>query len=249
MRPARADAPVLFVSDLHLAPERPALAAAFESFCAGPAREARALYVLGDLFDAWIGDDQLREPFAARVGAALAGVAAAGVPVFVMVGNRDFLLGDAFAAATGVRMLPPEIVVDVHGTPTLLLHGDELCTDDAEYQRYRAWTRDPRHRRWMLALPYRLRRAAATWLRGKSRRATAVKPEAIMDVSDAAVERAFLRHGVTRMIHGHTHRPARHHLTVAGRSCERLVLADWYDHGNVLEVTRAGIAARALPPA
>jgi UDP-2,3-diacylglucosamine hydrolase len=240
---------VLFVSDLHLAPERPALGAAFEAFCAGPAREARALYVLGDLFDAWIGDDQLQDPFSARVGAALAGVAAAGVPVFVLAGNRDFMLGDEFASAIGARLLPAEIVVDVHGTPTLLLHGDELCTDDVDYQRYRRWTRDPRHRRWLRALPYRLRLALAGWLRRKSRQATAAKPESIMDVSAAAVERAFLRHGVARMIHGHTHRPARHHLTVAGRPCERLVLADWYDHGSVLEVTPAGIAARTLPPA
>ena len=240
---------MLFVSDLHLAPERPALAAAFESFCAGPARDARALYVLGDLFDAWIGDDQLKDPFAARVGAALAGVAAAGVPVFVMAGNRDFMLGDEFASTVGARMLPSEIVVDVHGTPTLLLHGDELCTGDVDYQRYRGWTRDPRHRRWLRALPYRLRLAMAGWLRRKSRQATAAKPESIMDVSAEAVERAFLRHGVARMIHGHTHRPARHHLTVSGRACERLVLADWYDHGSVLEATPAGIAARALPPA
>src|SRR6266545_909504 len=146
--------PALFVSDLHLAPSRPALVAALRALCAGPAREASALYVLGDLFDAWVGDDQLREPLASEVAASLRGVADAGVPVAIMRGNRDLLLGERFAQAAGARLLPEQIVIDIAGTPTLLLHGDELCIDDHAYQRFRAWSHDPSRQRRFLALPY-----------------------------------------------------------------------------------------------
>ncbi len=239
--------PSLFVSDLHLAPRRPALVAAFESLCAGPARDAAALYVLGDLFDAWIGDDQLREPLAARVMASLRAVADAGVPVAIMRGNRDLLLGERFASAAGARLLPEQIVVDVAGTPTLLLHGDELCLDDDAYQRYRAWAHDASRQRRFLALPYILRAAFVRWMRRRSRRETARKSDAIMDVSARAVADAFRRHGVRRMIHGHTHRPARHALEVDGRACERIVLADWYDRASYVEVDAAGIRTHEWP--
>jgi UDP-2,3-diacylglucosamine hydrolase len=238
--------PTLFVSDLHLAAARPALVVDFETFCAGPARAASAVYVLGDLFDAWIGDDQLREPLAARVAAALRAVSAAGVAVGVMRGNRDFLLGERFAEAVGGTLLPEQIVVDAGGVRALLLHGDELCTDDAGYQRYRAWAHDRQRQRRFLALPYFVRRAFAAWLRGKSHRATAEKAEAIMDVNAEAVVAALRAHGVARMIHGHTHRPARHCVVVDGRECERLVLADWYDRGSYLEVDAAGARMRDL---
>src|SRR4051812_24543713 len=141
--PLQALRPAVFVSDLHLAPARPALVAAFHAFCSGPARSAAAVYVLGDLFDAWIGDDQLKEPLAAGVARALRSVCAAGVPVGVMRGNRDLLLGRRFVQAAGATLLPEQIVVTLSGTPTLLLHGDELCTDDVSYQRFRAWSHDP----------------------------------------------------------------------------------------------------------
>ncbi|NDP41773.1 MAG: UDP-2,3-diacylglucosamine diphosphatase [Aromatoleum sp.] len=232
--------PTLFVSDLHLAPERPALLAAFSAFCAGPARAAAAVYVLGDLFDAWIGDDQLRDPVAATVAHDLRGVADAGIGVHLMHGNRDFLLGGRFAGAAGATLMPEQVVVDLFGTPTLLLHGDEMCTDDKSYQRYRARTRNPAWQRSYLALPYFARRAVARWLRRKSRDETARKPDSILDVTSAAVENAFRDSGVIRMIHGHTHRPARHHVMVDGRDCERRVLADWYDRGSYLEVDEAG---------
>jgi UDP-2,3-diacylglucosamine hydrolase len=238
--------PTLFVSDLHLAAARPAAVGTFEAFCAGPARAASAVYVLGDLFDAWIGDDQLREPLAARVAAALRVVSGAGVAVGVMCGNRDFLLGERFAEAAGGKLLPEEVVVDAGGVRTLLLHGDELCTDDAGYQRYRAWAHDRDRQRRFLALPYLLRRAFAAWLRRKSRRATAEKAEAIMDVNADAVVATLRAHGVLRMIHGHTHRPARHRVVVDGRECERFVLADWYDRGSYLEVDAAGVRMRDL---
>src|SRR5881409_2425276 len=151
--------PTLFISDLHLSPSRPAMAAAFRAFCEGPARNAAAVYVLGDLFDAWIGDDQLREAFADDVAGALLAVSASGVPVAVMRGNRDLLLGERFTQAAGASLLPEQIVVDLHGTRTLLLHGDELCTDDLAYQRFRTWARDAARQRRFLALPYVARRA------------------------------------------------------------------------------------------
>jgi UDP-2,3-diacylglucosamine hydrolase len=239
--------PTLFLSDLHLSAARPALVAAFHAFCGGPARDAAGIYVLGDLFDVWIGDDQLREPLAADVAATLAEVTRAGVPVGVIAGNRDFLLGERFAQASGATLLPEQIVVNVGGSPTLLLHGDELCTADVGYQRFRRIARDSRWQRRYLALPYGWRRGIARWLRGRSRMATAAKPEKIMDVEPEAVNAAFRAANVTRIIHGHTHRPARHHLVVDGRQCERFVLADWYDRGSYLEFGAAGARTRDVP--
>lgn len=238
--------PTLFISDLHLSPARPALVDAFRAFCSGPARAAAALYVLGDLFDSWIGDDQLCEPVATSVASALRELVNAGIPVAVMVGNRDFLLGERFAGAAGATLLPEQMVVDVAGTPTLLLHGDELCTGDAGYQRYRAVVRARKWQRRFLALPYPVRRGIGNLLRGQSRRAVAVKPEMTMDVDGPAVEAAFRATNVTRVIHGHTHRPARHHLDVDGRACERWVLADWYDHGSYLAFGADGGQMRDL---
>ena len=220
--------------------------AAFESFCAGPARAAAGLYVLGDLFDQWVGDDQLQEPIAARIAAALRGVADSGVPVGMIVGNRDFLMGRRFAAAAGATLLPEQIVVDVAGTPTLLMHGDELCTSDVAYQRFRRISHDRRWQSSFLALPYRLRRGVANWLRRKSREATAVKPEDILDVESGAVDAAFRKANVARIVHGHTHRPAHHRLVVDGRACERYVLADWYDRGTYLEFDADGGRRREL---
>jgi UDP-2,3-diacylglucosamine hydrolase len=238
--------PTLFISDLHLAPERPVLVEAFHAFCEGPARAAAALYVLGDLFDAWIGDDQLREPLAAGVAAALRTAADAGVAVKVMRGNRDLLLGDRFAAAAGATLLPDEIVVDLDGAPTLLLHGDGLCTDDADYQRFRAWAHDPGRQRRFQMLPYFLRRAVMAWMRRKSGQQTSAKTPEMMDVNADAVAAAFRAHGVARMIHGHTHRPAHHAQVVDGRACERWVLPDWYDRASYLEVDAAGTRRREV---
>lgn len=239
--------PTLFLSDLHLSPDRPATAAAFEAFCAGPARAAAVVYVLGDLYDWWIGDDQLDDPFAARIAAALRGVTAAGVPVHVMQGNRDFLYGKRFEDATGTALLPEQLVVDVNGVPTVLLHGDELCTSDLDYQRYRARMRTPETRRRLLALPAFVRRWIARSLRRKSRDPSAQKPESILDVAEDAVVATFRAHGVERMIHGHTHRPATHHVVVDGRHCERVVLADWHDRGHWLEADAEGLVRRDIP--
>ena len=238
--------PTLLLSDLHLAPERTAAVAAFHAFARGPAREAAAVYVMGDLFDAWIGDDQRREPFAQAIVKSLRGVSDAGVPLYIARGNRDFLLGDAFAQAAGATLLQEQTIVELGGTMTLLSHGDEFCTDDVGYQRYRALSRDPDHQRRLLRLPYRLRRWIAAWLRRGSRAATARKPESILDVNAAAIECTFRRLDVPRMIHGHTHRPARHRTIVDGTPRERLVLADWDDRGYFLEIDSNGARTREI---
>jgi UDP-2,3-diacylglucosamine hydrolase len=235
-------APALLASDLHLSPDRPALASAFRAFCAGPARAASAVYLLGDVFDWWIGDDQLRERFDASIAAAIRDVTRQGVPVHVGHGNRDFLLGARFAQETGAHLLPEQVVVDLGGTPTLLSHGDELCTGDVDYQRFRARMREPATQRRLLRLPRFVRAAIARNLRRRSRDATALKPEAILDVDPAAVEDAFRRFGVTRMIHGHTHRPAMHRLTVDGVPRERIVLPDWHETARYLRVDERGAA-------
>jgi UDP-2,3-diacylglucosamine hydrolase len=238
--------PVLLCSDLHLSPAAPATVAAFHAFAAGPAREAAAVYVLGDLFDWWIGDDQLRARFYRRIADSLRALADSGVAVYVGRGNRDFLLGDAFARAAGATLLPDRLVVDLGGIPTLLSHGDELCTDDVAYQRFRARTRTVAWQQAILRKPYLVRRLIALALRLGSRRATAGKPEHIMDVNAQAVADAFRAHRVTRMIHGHTHRPARHALTLDGVACERHVLAAWHDGASYLAVDAGGVHERAI---
>jgi UDP-2,3-diacylglucosamine hydrolase len=234
--------PLLFLSDLHLAPDRPKATAAFHAFCAGPARSAGAVYILGDLFDSWIGDDELRDRFPAEIAASIRSVTQLGVPVHIAHGNRDFLLGERFAAATGATLLPERHLVDVDGTPTLLSHGDELCVGDIAYQQYRARIRSPEAQRRLLSLPLFVRRLIARWLRRKSRNATSLKAESIMDVDDAAVAATFRDTGVARMIHGHTHRPATHSVDVDGRSRERIVLADWHDEGQYLRIDDSGTA-------
>ena len=238
--------PTLLLSDLHLAPERPSALAAFHRFAQGPARSAAAVYVLGDLFDAWIGDDQLREPYARAIAEDLRGIVQSGVPVYVARGNRDFLLDERFLAASGAMLLPEHTIVDLGGIRTLLTHGDELCTDDIDYQRFRKWARNRSVQAPFRWLPYSVRRHVGLNLRQQSRAAIARKPEAILDVNQAAVEDTFRRLGVTRIIHGHTHRPARHALDVDGTRRERYVLADWHDDGQFLEVDANGVRSRQI---
>jgi UDP-2,3-diacylglucosamine hydrolase len=243
-----AAASTLFVSDLHLSRERPGIVTAFEAFATGPAREAEALYVLGDLVDAWLGDDVLdADPFAARIAAAFGALSASGVKLFFQHGNRDFLLRDEFARRAGGTLLPGEQVRDLYGTPTLLLHGDELCTDDVSYQALRRQVRDRAWQEGFLARPLGERIAQARGLREASDAAKAGKDMAIMDASEAAVIAAFRRHGVRRMIHGHTHRPARHIHMVDGVACERHVLADWYERASFLRCDASGCETHVLP--
>ncbi|MCE5232161.1 MAG: UDP-2,3-diacylglucosamine diphosphatase [Mizugakiibacter sp.] len=236
----------LFISDLHLDDARPQITALFERFLADEARAADALYILGDLFEAWVGDDDDAE-LPARVAAALRGVREAGVPVRFIAGNRDFLLGEDYACRAGMDLLADGSVVDLCGTPTLLLHGDTLCTDDAAYQAFRRQVRDPQWQRRFLAQPLATRKAFAEQARAASRAHTRSADYAIMDVNAEAVAAALRAAGVRRMIHGHTHRPAVHDFALDGAPAQRVVLGDWYEQGSVLRVDAGGVDLRGLP--
>ena len=240
----------LFVSDLHLDPDRPEITALFGRFLDGEARGADALYILGDLFEAWVGDDDPSEA-GAFVADRLRSLAESGVPTFFIRGNRDFLLGDTYAARCGMTLLDDPTVVDLYGTPTLLLHGDLLCTDDTAYQQFRTQTRDPQWQAQFLAQPLAARLAFAAQARAASlaRYGELVAKgmaESVGDVAPATVQAWFERFGVRRMIHGHTHRPAIHD---EGHGRTRIVLGDWYEQGSVLRVTPDGCTLAALAPA
>jgi UDP-2,3-diacylglucosamine hydrolase len=226
----------LFISDLHLSEERPAANERFIDFLEGRARRAEALYILGDFFEYWIGDDDLEEPFNAVIAGLLRGVTRGGVPAYVMHGNRDFLLGERFCAATGAQLLADPTVHEVAGVKTLLMHGDTLCTDDEDYQAWRRTARSSAWQRDFLARSRPDRRSMILGLRDKSKAVVQAKPAEIMDVNPAAVADAMRRHGVTRLVHGHTHRPGRHKLELEGRAAERWVLPDWYGAGGYLEI-------------
>ena len=232
--------PSLFISDLHLTEERPAANEQFIEFLEGPARQAAALYILGDFFEYWLGDDDLEDPFNSVMAALLARLAASGVAIYLMHGNRDFLLGERFCAQTGARLLADPTVHDIEGVRTLLAHGDTLCTDDLDYQNWRRTARSPEWQRQFLAKPRAARRQMIRGLREKSKAVIQAKPADIMDVNADAVARAMREHGVTRLVHGHTHRPGRHRLTLEGGVAERWVLPDWYDAGGYLEIGRRG---------
>ena len=237
----------LFVSDLHLDPQRPHITALFGRFLEEEARDADALYILGDLFEAWVGDDDPSE-CGSVVAEQLRALTAGGVPVHFIRGNRDFLLGSDYAARCGMRLLPDPAVVMLHGEPTLLLHGDLLCTADTAYQQFRAQTRDPRWQAQFLAQPLPARLAFAEQARAASQARygelqASGQSEAITDVSPATVREWFQRYGVRRMIHGHTHRPAIHD---AGGGRRRIVLGDWYEQGSVLRVDDDGMELAAL---
>lgn len=236
----------LFISDLHLEDSRPAMTRLLLDFLAGQAREADALYILGDLFEYWIGDDALTET-ARQVSRGIRGLAESNVDCYFMHGNRDFLLGEGYAERSGLKVLPESIVVNLYGTPTLLLHGDTLCTDDLEYQAFRRQVRDPAWQAVFLSRSVEERLAIAQQARDASKQHTSSATMEIMDVNKAAVQEAFSQQGVRHMIHGHTHRPATHrHELKNGGTATRIVLADWYDHGSVLRVTSEGASTELL---
>lgn len=216
------------------------MTALFLDFLQGPARNAEALFILGDLFEYWAGDDD-PDPFNGEICAALHALSASGTPIHFMSGNRDLLIERGFAASSGAMLIDEPQVLPIAGAPTLLLHGDVLCTDDADYQRYRAMVRDPLFRRSFLAKPLAERKAFIGELRQRSENEKQTKSAQIMDANAEAVVEAFRRHDLSRMIHGHTHRQARHIHEVDGRTCERWVLGDWNSHaGNFLECSSAG---------
>jgi UDP-2,3-diacylglucosamine hydrolase len=240
--------PVLFVSDLHLDAAWPPITELFLGFLAAEARQARALYVLGDLFEAWIGDDDLTTHNRAVVDG-LRAVAASGVAVALMHGNRDFLLGEGFTQATGCALIPDPSVVEIDGERVLLMHGDSLCIDDVQYQAFRSLSRSAAWQQGMLAKPLEERRAIARGLRDQSEANKRLKAQDIMDVSQGEVERVMRAHGVTRLIHGHTHRPGVHAFDLDGRAAQRIVLGDWQPgRGSVLTYQGGAWQLRELVP-
>jgi UDP-2,3-diacylglucosamine hydrolase len=235
----------LFISDLHLDASRPHITRLFVEFVRTAAAQADALYILGDLFEAWIGDDASDET-ADQVAAALSDLHARGVPCFFIHGNRDFLLGDAYARRARMTLLPDPCVIEIEGERVLLMHGDTLCTDDAPYQAFRAQSRDSAWQRAFLARPIAERQAFAAHARAESQRYTRAAGDAITDVNAEAVESALRTHAMRKMIHGHTHRPAIHTVNVGNLAAERIVLGDWYEQGSVLRCSSGALAFQHL---
>jgi len=235
----------LFVSDLHLDAAAPEASDQFIAWLGGEARLATALYILGDLFESWVGDDD-DDAERARVCAALRDYTAGGVPCFVMHGNRDFLLGERFAADTGSRLIADPVIAEIHGVRTLLAHGDLFCTDDVKYQQLRTIVRHPEWQQRLLALSLAERKLLAGEARAGSRAHTSrVMPE-IMDANPAAIEEVVRHLDVDVVIHGHTHRPGVHDFNVDGRPRTRIVLGAWHDEGSVLEWSAGGQVLRRL---
>jgi len=238
----------IFASDLHLCPTRPAINKIFFDFLHGPAVQADSLYILGDLFEYWAGDDD-DDPFNASVLSALRELSGRGVALYLMHGNRDFLIGGRFTAACHARLLPDPTLVNLYGTPTLLMHGDTLCTDDVRYLDFRTEVRNPAWQSQFLAQSLAKRRQIIAGLRSENAEEKKLKAEEIMDATRTGIDAALREHGYPRLIHGHTHRPALHQHMVDGHRCERWVLADWYTSGSYLACDAAGCRAIRLPSA
>lgn len=236
----------LFASDLHLDSEAPWAIDAFLAFLEGPARDAEALYLLGDIFEAWVGDDD-DDAANTRACEGLARLTRAGVTVYAMHGNRDFLLGEAFERRTGAKLLPDPVSVQLYGVATLLSHGDVFCTEDLPYQELRSIVRKPGWQRRFLSLPLASRRALASAARAGSKAHTERQVPVLMDVNPDAVTQAMKATGARRLIHGHTHRPAIHQFKVDGVSAERVVLAPWYEAASCVAVDAGGVREVPLP--
>lgn len=240
----------LFISDLHLDAERPQVTDLFGRFLREEAHRADALYILGDLFEAWVGDDDPSET-GAFVASELRAVSDGGVPVHFIRGNRDFLVGDSYARRAGMTILPDPAVVVLYGEPTLIMHGDTLCTDDVAYQQFRAQVRNPAWQQQFLSQPLAARLAFAQQARAASKAHQAGLQdkgtmESITDVAPDTVAATLARFGIARLIHGHTHRPAIHDFETGGRARQRIVLGDWYDQGSVLRVSGSGVELSSL---
>jgi UDP-2,3-diacylglucosamine hydrolase len=225
----------LFISDLHLEESRPDITDAFLAFLREKAMGVEQLYILGDFFEAWIGDDE-RTPLQEQIAGALKELNDRGTRIFLMHGNRDFLIGEDFCDRAGATLLDDPTVIDLYGTPALLLHGDSLCTADVEYQKFRANMRNPQMQKMMLARPLEDRQQMAKQLRALSMAKNQGKAEDIMVVTPEEVVKELEAHGVQLMIHGHTHRPAVHQLEANGKPARRIVLGDWHSHLWWLEV-------------
>jgi len=223
----------LFISDLHINPTNSALTQLAVDFLKTKASHYDAVYILGDLFNMWLGDDLIPEEFNSIIEQ-LQNLHTAGIKTYLMVGNRDFMMGKKFAKLIGAELLNDECVIDLYGSKTLLLHGDTLCTDDVAYQRYRRWSRN-KILQWLYRhMPVRYRQHLAEKIKQKSRQQKQTKSAVIMDVNDDEVSRIMAKFGVSQLIHGHTHRPAVHDLEIAGKPARRIVLGDWVDEVSYL---------------
>lgn len=223
----------LFISDLHLEPGRPDSAEWFLHFLKNQAPQADALYILGDFFEVWIGDDH-DSPFNKSIEAGLKTLTDTGFPIYFMRGNRDFLIGEAFAKATGCRLLPDPCKIDLYGKPILITHGDILCTQDVKHLKFRKFAQNPANNRYFLLLPLFLRKFIARQLRKASKNHTRQTAYHIMDVTPEAVDELMQAQGVNLLIHGHTHRPNMHFFRLKDQSASRIVLGSWHEQGNAL---------------
>jgi UDP-2,3-diacylglucosamine hydrolase len=229
-----------FISDLHLSADRDDINQCLFTFLSEQAPKADALYVLGDLFEVWIGDDD-QNSFTLNIAKAFHALSQSGVPVYFIHGNRDFLIRQRFAKQADFKILPEQMVIDLYGEPTLIMHGDELCTKDTEYQAFRKKARSWWWPRIMLSLPLSTRRKLAQKGRATSKQKQSKLSQEIMDVTPEEVVNYMQRFAVKRLVHGHTHRPAIHELTINEQSAQRIVLGDWYEQGSVLKVSKDSI--------
>jgi len=236
----------LFISDLHLSEGEPHITRLLLNFTRNTAAKADALYILGDLFEYWAGDDDSDSLFHQKIISAIREVSRQGTPVFIMHGNRDFLMDEQLAQECKATLLPDPTLIDLYGTPTLLTHGDGLCTDDTGYQAFRAQVRQPAWRNSFLAQPLPQRKAQIEQLRKMSEEQKQTKAMEIMDVNLDSVAELFRAHHYPRMIHGHTHRQKHHIHIVDGKTCDRWVLGDWHKTGNALRCAAAGCSFQTL---
>ena len=236
----------LFIADLHLQTEEPAITAGFLRFLRGEAKSADALYILGDLFEAWIGDDD-PNPLHREMAAAIHALVDSGVPCYFIHGNRDFLIGKRYARESGMTLLPEEQVLDLYGRKVLIMHGDTLCTDDIGYLAFRAKVHTPWIQKVFLALPLFIRNRIAARMRAGSKAANSSKSMTIMDVNPQAVVRVMEKHDVQWLIHGHTHRPDVPSLIANGQPAPRVVLGAWHTEGSMVKVTPEGVELIAFP--
>ena len=237
---------ILLISDLHLEQERPDISRAFLHFLKARAVQAEALYILGDFFEVWIGDDAM-SPFQRSIAQALRQLSDSGTRIYLMHGNRDFMLGKAFCREAGCTLLGDPSVVELGDERVLLMHGDSLCTQDAAYMKLRRWLRNPLSLFLLRNLPLATRHKLARKLRNESRAQTRMKASDIVDVTPSEVSRVMAAHGVRTLIHGHTHRPAEHSLAVDGQDARRIVLGDWDRQGWVLRIDQDGFEQAPFP--
>ncbi|NOX42327.1 MAG: UDP-2,3-diacylglucosamine diphosphatase [Gammaproteobacteria bacterium] len=237
--------PTLFISDLHLCKDRPQINELFLNFLTTDTKEIHALYILGDLFEVWIGDDVVTAEDKIIL-AALKSVTQSGIPVYVMHGNRDFFLAEQFCEQTGSQIIADPSIIDLYGTPTLIMHGDTLCTDDTSYQQFRSMVRSEIWQTQFLAMTPEQRQKIATKYRNESKIQTKLKEAKIIDANQQTIETVMQENNVLHLIHGHTHRPGTHHFQLNNNSAQRVVLGDWYEHGSVLIVDKSGYDLKTL---